>query len=244
MRSFLFSCLCLFQSFCNAQSDTSFVESSLSNIIRLYEISVKSQHRDFNGTAYTELKRTKTEHPYYLVDEWVTGSIDYEGRHFNNVPLRFELVNNTLVTKAYNDEMLALVKEKLDGFGLKGHHFVKINNEDVNNSLPGTGYYDVIYDGPSRVIASHQKDMQRTMVNQVYTYNLDTGQKLYLEKNRYFILMKGRYYPVSGKSSVLGLFNNQKTTLKKFIRQQGLDFKQDRDKSLSAVAAFYDSLMK
>jgi hypothetical protein len=241
--SFLF-CLCLLFSVCKAQSDTSFVGSSFLNIVRLYELSMRSQHTNFNGVAYTELRRTKTAHPYYLVDDWMTGSIDYNERHFNNIPLRFELVNNTLITKAYNGAMLALVKEKLTGFEFNHHHFEKIKNEEVNNSLPETGYYEVLYDGPSKVIASRQKNMQKTMVNQVYTYNMDTDQKLYLEKYKHYILFKGEYHSVSGKSSVLDLFSNQKTTLKKFIRQQGLDFRQDRDKALSAVAAFYDSVIK
>ena len=66
----------------------------------------------------------------------------------------------------------------------------------------------------------------------------------YKEKNSFFILKGERYHLVNNKSSVLKVFEDQKSALKKFISKNHLKYKNNKESALIQIAREYDELSR
>lgn len=212
-------------------------------MIAMYRHRMEDQYTDLTGFVYSELRTLKNDHPYFPSSQWITGSIVYGGRYIDNLPLRFDAVGQTLVTQLKNETMIALVTEKLKSFSIDDHHFEWIDAQ-LSIGLPSSGFYEVVYNGVTKLVCFREKIAQKAMVSQVYTTVDTRTDKLYYERHRYYALSGNEFHPVSGKSSLLNLLKSEKKELKKFGRQRHLDFRNKHDAALSAILKYYDSLKK
>jgi hypothetical protein len=215
--------------------DTTFLHEAVLNAVKQYETSLAEQSILYNGSEYAEPSRTENQyHPFFKSDDWLTGSVDYDGELFTDIPLMYDLTGDRLVTELPNATEVELITERLSAFTIDGHHFIKIKAE--KNGLLKSGFYEVLYEGERRVIAWHYKSNAEKIVDQ-------SVKKYFDEKNRYFILNNGIYYSVNNRSSFLKILSDQKTELKKFMKKNKLSFDK-REETLAALAAYYDTLKK
>jgi hypothetical protein len=220
---------------CQTLPDTAFVRIAFENARLKYEAAIEGQQLYFNGTAFAQPERQGSEHPYFGSGEWEPGTLVFEGNEFKNVALAYDITKDKVLTESYNYNFLALSSEKVNSFSIYGKLFVRIENESVKNSLPRDGFYEVLYNGNTRVIALYEKQRQQKF----------EGRQLYMyfdQKTRYFILQKGIYYPVKSKASILKVLEEQKQSLRSLIKKNKVDF-GNRAQSLSTVAKFYDTLI-
>lgn len=234
----LFFILSLFgrTTFAQAQPDTAFVATAEQNVIGLYEKALRAQSRLYNGSRYVAPDYNMELHPWFSSDDWITGSVFYDGKYFQDVPLMYDLYQGVLVTEHYpSAHAIQLVDEKLQHFTIDGHHFERISNESVGNSLPATDFYEILYSGETKVIVRRQKTLREQIVSQ-------TVERSFEEKNRYFLMRNGIFFPVKSKSSVLKLMSNRKQEIKKYLKQEKLIFADNRERALATVAEYYDTL--
>lgn len=214
--------------------DSTFLATSISNTISRYKEAIGVQARLYNGSKYKAPPHTIDEHPYFISEDWLTGSVFYDGEYFQLVPLMFDLYNAQLITEHLSSgHPIQLVPEKLRSFTIAGHDFEKIENEAVG--LPEKGFYDILYPGETKVIARRKKYMREKIES-------TTIDRKYDERNRYYILKNGIFAPVKTKGSVLKLLADKKPELKKFLKRQTGAFSDDREQYLKDIAAYYDTL--
>jgi hypothetical protein len=216
-------------------SDTSFVNVSISNSIKAYERFIEGQQLYFNGSAYVEPERTNEEHSFFMTDDWTTGSVTFEGQHFTNVPLLYDIAQDQLITESATGNMQVLAQERVSGFSLGTLPFEKIENEKVANSLPGTGYFQVLYPGKTKLICLRQKSMQEKIDgNKIEVY--------FDEKSRYFVLLNGKYFPVKSRRSLLKLLPEHRNELRAFANRNRLNYNNNLDLTLAGMVTQYDAL--
>lgn len=228
--------LTTFTALSQAPRDTTFITSAKANTIDLYQKALRTQSRLYNGSKYAAPKQTFEQHPYFASEDWITGAVFYDGEYFADIPLMYDLLLDAIVTEHYpSGHFLELVPEKLQRFSMGDHYFEKIENESVSNSLPKTGFYEILYDGKTRVIASRQKFLREKIEapDIIVTYE---------ERNRYFILTNDVFVPVKSKSSVLKLLDDRKRELKRFLKQKQIKFSTNRELALKSLAEYYDTL--
>ncbi len=234
-------CLCLpalivcFSALSQSRSDTSFVALAKQYARGLHEAALGTQARLYNGSRYVDPVFNDEEHPFFLSEDWLTGSVVYDGEEFIDVPLMFDMMNQALVAEHRpSGHAIRLIDEKLTQFSINGRKFERIEIASVQNSLPASGPYEVLYDGPSKLLARRVKFRRD---------NIEAHQVVvsYELRERYFILRNGVYFPVRKKSSLLRVLSDKKQQLKHFLKQQGLRFSSERERALIAAAEFYDS---
>jgi hypothetical protein len=238
IKNYLLLLLLIFSrlSFSQSSKDTLFLVDAKKNAINNYQRVIQGQAKLYNGSEYVKPEQTGDSHPFYVSDDWSFGFVNYDGERFENVPLLYDITSDKLVTENYyNASEMELVYDKLTGFSLVNHIFEKITNQAVNNSLPQSGFYEVLYNGTTKTIARHQKKPQETIVSNQIEIDFE-------EKDHYFILKNGSYYPVKSKGSVLKLLADEKTALKQFLNKNSINFKLDREKALVRLAEHYDTL--
>jgi hypothetical protein len=216
------------------QADTIFLNRAIENAIRQYEVSLNNQSLLHNGTQYIEPTQVNEHHPFFFSDDWVMGTIEYDGEEFFNVPILYDLTGDKVVTESHNGNEIELIRDKLISFTMAEHHFIRISNK-TNNGLPRTGFYDVLYDGPHRIVALRSKSNDQRISEQ-------TVIKDFEEKNRYFIFNNGRYTPANSRSAIVKVLVDEKAALKKYSKKMSLDFQKNREYSLATLAAYYDKL--
>jgi hypothetical protein len=222
--------------FSQSVKDSIFLADAKKNTIKDYERAIQGQAKLYNGSEYVKPEQTGDSHPFYISDDWSFGFVNYDEERFENVPLLYDITSDKLVTENYyNASEMELVYDKLTGFSIANHIFEKIINQQVNNSLPQSGFYEVLYNGTTKTIARHQKKSQETIVSNEIEIDFE-------KKDHYFIYKSGSYYPVKSKGSVLKLLADEKSALKQFLNKNSINFKLDRENALARLAEYYDTL--
>lgn len=232
----LFTILFANSAYSQTAQDTLFVALARQNTTAIYLKDLLTQSRLYNGSKYFPPEHTLEEHPYFHTPDWITGSLFYDGEYFREVPLMYDLASQVLVTEhAANGHAIRLVEEKLKHFTLDGQYFERIINDSVGNSLPATGFYQVLHDGPTKVVVRHQQTLREQIIS-------GAVERSYDARSRYFLMRDGRFFPVRSKASVLKLLADRKSDLKKFLRQRKLSFADYREAALKSVAEYYDDV--
>ena len=216
--------------------DTSFIKSAFENSVTIHNKAIEGQDAFYNGSQYAEPAQTKDgDHPFFISDDWTFGSITFDGQFFENVPLLYDITNDYVVSESPSGDMYVVAGHYLSSFTLGDHYFEKLNSKEVTNFSSKPGYYEIVYNGPSKVISRHDKTTQRSYSDKKVIIH-------FIEKSQYFIRKNNTFHSVKSKSSVLKIFSDKKNLLRSYIRSEGLNFSRSRNESLAKIAAYYDQL--
>jgi hypothetical protein len=219
-----------------SRTDTTFLISAKENALQLHQQALRSQARLYNGSKYRAPQQTFEEHPNLASEDWITGSVFYDGELFQDVSLIYDVTTDVLVTDHFpSGHPIQLISDKIDYFTLGNRLFERIGVESVNNSLPRTGFYEILYDGATKVVALRQK-LRREKIESTRVF------VLYESRDRYFLFRNGVFFPVKSKSSILKLLEDRKQELKRFIKQRNLLISSNRELTLKSLAEYYDTL--
>ena len=146
----------------------------------------------------------------------------------------YDILNDDVVLKNYNDTALLLSKEKVSSFGFAGHNFIKVT-ADSSASAVKSGYYDVLYNGNTKLFAKRVKTITEKI-------DIQYSESFFSEHDEYYILKDDVFYPVNDKNSALHVLKDRKNELTKFIHQEKLKFRHAREMSFIKLVIYYDSL--
>ena len=235
--------VCLAPSFTFSQPtapDTLFLKTSIDHVRDVYDQSTKSYSQLYNGKEYVAIKKNMPEvgTMFFLSEEWEEGAVHYDGVLYERVSMRYDQLHDKLVIEHKGYSEIELISEKIKHFDLLHHTFVRIDPNPTMKSIISPGFYDLIYDGQSKVLVKRLKvaeERVETQTSMILTYK---------EKNSVFIFKGGRYHMVNNKSSVLKIFEDQKSALKKFISKNHIKYKKNKEGALIQIAREYDDLSR
>jgi|GEM_PF-1336527 len=234
--------VCLFVGFagreCLAQAtlpDTAFITDAVKNTIRVYENYLEGQQLFYSGSLYSEPARTNQTHAFFLNNEWMPESITFDGQLFRNVPVMYDITSDELITESVTGNPQILPRDRISNFSLMGRYFEKIRNSDYESSLPRSGFFEVLYDGKTKVICLRQKFVQEKMEH-------NKIERDFYEKSKYFVLINGKFFQIKSKRSLLQLLEDRKTELRAFVKKNKNAFKNYPEVSLATISKEYDLL--
>jgi hypothetical protein len=203
--------------------------------LALYDSATTESQHLYNGPQYYFYDSQAQDHPFFQGREWSTGTVYYDGQLFPQVPMLYDVVKDQLVIR-YTEGLgnVSLQSEKVGYFTLAGeHHFARMEAQ------PGLrpGFYEVLYNGPTKVLARRVKERQEQIVVNRLTVEFPVF-------DHYYLFHSGRYHPAPTRRAALALMPEQKKKLRQYLRDQSLDFRQNRQGTLTALAAYYDQLSR
>jgi hypothetical protein len=235
MKPFLISMLAIFIAFLELSAqekyDSISTRQSKDRIISLYESAMEGTHHLYNGSEYFDYEPIGDEHPYFLTEEWSYSDLKYDGDWFRNVPLLLNIDKNKLIASYhYNGNLMQLVESRVDEFILQGHRFVNIKNTTDTTTLR-TGYYEVLYDGATPVLARRSKELiEKLEGTEVY--------RKFAESSQTFIVVNGQYIRVRNRSDVIAALSSKKKELKEYIRIKRLFINEKENSIIQTVQQF------
>ena len=216
--------------------DTAFIATAKQNAITLHEKELRTQSGLYNGSKYVAPDYDRDLHPYFSSEDWITGTVYYDGEYFTDVSLMYDLYNAALIAEHFpSGHPIQLIEEKVRSFNIDGHHFEKIENEVVGNSLPATDFYDVLHPGKTRLVARRQK-LRRQEIEDL------SVETFFDEKTRYFVFKNDVFFPVKNRAALLKILSDKKRGLKKFLKDNKALRLQSKEELLRRLAEHYDSI--
>ncbi|MDJ1473679.1 hypothetical protein [Xanthocytophaga flava] len=216
-----------------AQNADSSAKKAIISAVEFYRKSTEESQHLYNGPEYYIYDARSTEHQFFKSDEMEEGSVYYDGQFYPNVLIMYDIVKDEVAIEHLNRyDQLQLQKEKVRYFTVLNHHFIRL--EKANTGLR-TGFYDILYEKRLKVLARRIKERDEVIEQMKIVVEFPA-------KNFFYIYKDGIYHNVSSKGSVLKLFQDQKKALRKYIRENQLRFKKDRENAIVKVTAHYDQL--
>jgi hypothetical protein len=220
-----------------AKADTSFLTTSVDYAMRLYARNLKGESPLHNGAQYGEYISLNDEHPYFLGDDWMEGSVVYQDDRFDNIPIQFDISANKVITEhATSGHKIELINEKIAAFTIGDHHFIKIEEKPGDTLQVTPGFYELLAEGPHlTLLARRIKTLQKRVKGNEAIVEFE-------EINRYYYLKQNVYYNVKGKKSVLQALTDKKSVLKQQLKKNKIRFGNTREKGLIEAAKLYNTL--
>ncbi len=194
--------------------------------------SQKNQSGIYNGREYLDYTRLLKEgHAFFDTTVALTGSVRYNQVTYENIQLMLDLITDELIVRHFNNIFLIqLVKDKVDWFNIKGHHFEHLGR-DMGLS---PGFYDRVYDGNNIKMYVRRRKMIQEVIQHM------TIEKIVHPEDRYYIVKDGQFHTVRSKSSVIKLLGN-KRQLNQSLRQNNIRFKANRELAIKTMVEASDT---
>jgi hypothetical protein len=217
------------------QEDSVFYQTAVGHTISVYFDQLGDQSRLFNGSLYAGIDLTfEKGSPFFISDKASSGSVVYDSIFYPNLAIFYEDYRQILVVVDHAFP-LRLVNEKVSAFNIADHHFEYVFS-DLNQGIPKSDFYEVLYNGRSRLLKHTSKKIREVLSS-------SEGLRRYMDEfDDYYIKGRVSYFKISSKRELFNFAGDHKKEIQRFIRKNKLDLKNDKDNTLSQVAAFYDQI--
>jgi len=237
-KSILANLFCVMVYSCIAQAgDTTDYAMAINNAAANYHQFLKPETGLYNGREYYDYSPTiKDGNPFFLSTKFNTGSIIYDGVLYQNVPILYDLVtSDVIITDSNYFYRIKLNGERVSSFSVLQHTFIKLDED--SNAVIKPGFYDLLYNGQTKLYKKHVKRVQESVTN-------EGVRKYIVESIDYYVLKEGAYYQVSSKNDLLAVLKEKKKELNAFIKKNKLDTRNKKDESFVALVTYYEQLNK
>lgn len=221
-----------------APPDTALLAAASGRLSQQYTSSRGRELGLYNGPEYRDYVQGNTQGSLFFAhDNAQPATLVYAGHTYANVLLRYDLLRDQLVLAAPgSSRQLRLVSEQVARFTLSGHSFIRLVVDSSASSPVRTGFYDLLVEGPVRLLAAHRKIRQQSS-------RAEGVQRELLARDDYFVYKGHRYYPVGKGADVVRLFPQYKVALRQYMQDNQLNFKPEgRELALAALVRYLASL--
>jgi hypothetical protein len=229
----------LFNGHAQSSADTSFLQKSIQNTIQLYRQFLGKEAGLYNGPEYESYPfRFQTGQPFFSVDSFVVGNLQYDGLDYFNVFLKYDLVRDELILRNHDGfNKINLIKDRVNYFEILDHRFVRITPDSSIKSNPPQGFYDLLHNGSVQFLAKRTKTVQQTIPGLVIEYHI-------LSKDHFYLFKDGVYHKVRNKKTLLEYLKDKRANVQQFIRANNIRFKKNFEPAAILVLAHYDQTTK
>lgn len=214
-----------------AASDSSLLASAVQAARQRYLADAPAS-RLLNGVAYaTNAPSYVAGRPYFQTSDPRSGTLDYDGQHFEEVALLYEQVQDqVLVYGPAQAGPMQLIRQKVSGFELAGHRFVHLPADSAG--VLAEGFYDQVVAGPARLLVKRGKKLEATTGG----YGLK-GE--YEEVTRFFVQHHAHLYEINTPKQVLAVLADKKAEMQVYARGNRFDSKEA---TFTALVRQYNTL--
>ncbi|MBD2723455.1 hypothetical protein [Hymenobacter armeniacus] len=216
------------------------VNQSVATVQRQYAVSFVGHPELFSGSEYVDYAKRYYEsirHQFFLTPEAKPGGVQYNGQYFANQQLTYDVVLDQVVLRLPASPLqLRLLNEKVEHFTIGGHYFVRYVADSVKGENIRTGYYEVLNEGRTQLLARRAKRKQENIAQRQITVKFLPAERLFLKKGGVFFLVKS-------KRAALKVLADKNKEVQQYLRDQKLGFKRAQfETSLRRLTDYYKGL--
>jgi hypothetical protein len=217
-------------------ADSNTDQLAVKNAIDIYYNFIGENNHLNNGSEYVTPFYRESMHPYYKTILFSPGSVVYDDISYSNIALMYDIINDQLITNRYKmNYRIVLVNDKIKSFSLLGHNFVRIVQDSNSKSGISTGYFDQLYSGNLKVFVKRQKKREEILRDNELIARIVENDIVYIQKGEI-------YLPIKNKKTLFSVFRDQKNDLRKYLRRNNINFKENPENAIVKSAEYIDQL--
>lgn len=188
----------------------------------------------YSGVEWRPTMQMVDGHEFFLTSAFLYGTILVDGITFREVRLKYDICNNDLIVLWKNVAPIIIDSKKVDEFTVV-HNGVTRRFVNLQGMFPEIrGFAEVMYQGKSRVVASHTKAVSKNPAGIVY--------EEFREDTRYYFILNGTCFQIRNRASFLDHMGDYEISVRKFIRQKNLYVSLASPEGFVIAAAYFDFL--
>ena len=235
MRNFLCAWLLVVHLTLSAQQSADTASLREPYPVSIYYHALGEQSPLFNAREYVAFPGIIHEgHPFYITTEFVTGSIHYDGMHFDDAKILYDIITDKVIVLHYNGVFrIDLPVEKVSEFTVNGHRFVRLYPDSLR--VVEEGFYDLLHDGQTDLFVKRTKFFREERTGNDILRVVD-------EKDLFFVYKNGAFYAVKSKKALFNIFKGRKDQIRKEWKRKELKFRKQREAAILTAIQYYDSV--
>lgn len=174
---------------------------------------------------------------FLFTGDYLNGSISIGGKIYQNIPLKYDIYNDEIISLNNRNLIIQLNKERIDSFSLKFRDklqkFRRISADTVRGF---NGFVNVLYSGSCSYCVKYKKNIEPLAVDGKYDK--------FFETRKMFLLQGGNVTKFAGRSELFRLMGEKKQEVRNYIKKNKLQISKNQPESFIPVIAFYDNLLK
>lgn len=204
------------------------------DVNEFYNEKMENASNIFSGPQYIPQNYRRRGSPFFLTDSLSKGWVSYDSHIYPDVQLQWDILQNYVIIRALSGNAKIILRNDLiDSFYFSGH-LIRYMPADKQHNLLYDGFYDVLYDGKTRVLAKRLKETHPNLDELKVRFD-------FIDKNSFYVRKNGLNYLVTNKRDILKLFHAHRTAIKRHVRKEGLNWRKDFDKCVVIAAHYYDN---
>ncbi|MDP4222903.1 MAG: hypothetical protein Q8868_06265 [Bacteroidota bacterium] len=189
----------------------------------------------YNGRVWRNIYPDVRGDQFLFIKTFLPGSVTMRGKTFNNIKLRYDILDDELLTLGNRGGVLQLNKEMVDSFDILFkdglYKFVKLSGDSLTEPA---GYCNLLYNGDHALYVKYRKKIGKLAEEGKYDS--------FYQVTRIFVFEKGTFHPVSSKKDLLELSGNMKDETRAFIRKNNLVISRESPASFIPVLRYLDTM--
>jgi hypothetical protein len=227
-------------------------------VILVFSFSARGQHlsplyRDsdtvwltqqlYSGNEWRPRVIPVTGHEFFLSGDYLDGSVTAGGFTFSGLKLKYDIFSDEIILRWKNIHSILLNNSTVESFtvglwsgGGRNPDFTGRRFINLNDKYPDiTGFAEVIYKGPSMVVAKHSKIIAKNTSMSSYAQ--------YRENTRLWFITGSRAQLIRNRASFLRMFGEYEDEVKRFVRLNHIEMSKFSPGGYGEAASYYDSLI-
>jgi hypothetical protein len=202
----------------------------------IYSSLLKDSTSYLNGRVNTFRYTVARGHPFFGDGNWIKGSFVLNNRQYNNISLRYEILNDWLLCLHYTSDGPVIVEinsSLVKRFTLNDHFFINMDPAMTGMVAFEGGYYEELVYGRASLYLRWKKFISNPSANLQAEYDLQKTM---------FVLKNGELFRIANRKSILLALADKQDDIKMYFRQHRISVVHSTDQEIADVFRYYNSL--
>lgn len=196
---------------------------------------VRVNHGLYNGRIWRNLYVSIREDQFLFTNEFLPGQVTMNGVTFNTPRLRYDIMNDEIMTVTDKGHILQLNKEMVENFTLtyrfRIYNFAKSAPDNLSKV---SGYFNVLYKGKSAIYIKYYKEISGRGPGKSY--------ENFVQSDRLFIVRDSIFIQVRNNGDFRKIVSDRKHEIKTYMKENGLTISRKSPDTYVPVLEYYDTL--
>jgi hypothetical protein len=188
-----------------------------------------------NGRIWRDLYPAVKEDQFLFSYEFLPGSVTIDGNTYGNLKLRYDIMNDEIITVTGKGIVLQLNKEMVDNFTLTyGFRIYNFSNIVADSLSKVAGYVNILYKGKSSLYIKYFKEISKRGPGKNY--------ENFVQDDRVYINKDGVFYQIRNNRDFKKFVSDKKDEIKVYLKGNRIMISRKFPDTYVPVLEYYDSL--
>lgn len=189
----------------------------------------------YNGRIWRDLYVSIQEDQFLFSNEFLPGQVTMNGKTFNTPKLRYDIMNDEIMTVTDKGHILQLNKEMVENFTLtyrfRIYNFTKSAPDTLNKE---SGYFNVLYKGRSSLYVRYYKEISKRGPGKNY--------EDFVQSDRVYIIQDGIFHQIRNNRDFKKMLSDKKYEIKVYLKENRVLISGKSPETYVPVLEYYDTL--